>query len=747
MSKLKDTAKVLRLMDALCVWCLTAGGALVLIALAGLTPAFWAIALSAAILLAAFLLIEAKPLPSLAIITGLPLLIALGALALKRWDDLAGAIGGYARWAIAQSAYIADTGESGAVSASPQLPVYIAACAPLALIFWLIMRKLPSLWAVTAIAAGLIGCKAVFIPEDWELPFVLLWAGLILFLPRASHKGAGRLQAQVLAAVLAVPVLGLAVLICPRSDGDWRSVGVQHVVQDCQDMWEFHFGQLPELPLTSMRSMGLQPVSARLGGDISPGDQTIISGDKQVLLRGQALDVYTGSTWERSAGSSGNFRLDSLMWQLRRKEAFGLDLPKHVSKPLLNELLDDVYVELRGLRRSRSLFLPYRTSRIETAQGGNELYFDMQGDVYWSRQAMANCRYTVRAQVWNFRDSRFDRNMLMLEEAMEGEFADDALPGITDRFTQLPDTLPKWVRELAGELTSGGATPYSKAMAVRDYLSAECTYTLTPGSPDPEEDFTAAFLRDKQGYCTYYASALTVLCRAAGIPARYVTGYAMIPDGGRFIATESTAHAWTEVYIGNIGWVPMDALGMEIFQNEPLYDEAIPDGLLTGPIATPTPDPNANLGSGLDIIVPKEDGNGSALGLLWLIPLILPPVILAAYRRIKSRRYREEYVLRKYPAPEDAAGYVASGLLRLLGLIGLQPQGGETPLAFWSRAGERFPDDELGVQMPEIGKILNRLSYGGIPPELDDLHMLCKAYGRLEAYARHRLGVLGWFIV
>ena len=85
-------------------------------------------------------------------------------------------------------------------------------------------------------------------------------------------------------------------------------------------------------------------------------------------------------------------------------------------------------------------------------------------------------------------------------------------------------------------------------------------YTLTP--PKLADDSVDGFLFDtKRGFCGHYASAFATLMRAAGIPARVVTGY----QGGTFnrfadywIVRQSDAHAWDEVWIEGRGWMRID---------------------------------------------------------------------------------------------------------------------------------------------------------------------------------------------
>jgi hypothetical protein len=66
----------------------------------------------------------------------------------------------------------------------------------------------------------------------------------------------------------------------------------------------------------------------------------------------------------------------------------------------------------------------------------------------------------------------------------------------------------------------------------------------------------------KKGYCEYFATATTLLLRLAGVPARYVTGYALRPFqrvGDHYVVRDSDAHAWAEAYLPGRGWVEVDA--------------------------------------------------------------------------------------------------------------------------------------------------------------------------------------------
>jgi len=66
-------------------------------------------------------------------------------------------------------------------------------------------------------------------------------------------------------------------------------------------------------------------------------------------------------------------------------------------------------------------------------------------------------------------------------------------------------------------------------------------------------------LESKEGYCTHFATAFTLLARSQGIPARYVHGYSVPMQGKKEVTvTSAMAHAWPEAYIDNVGWIPFE---------------------------------------------------------------------------------------------------------------------------------------------------------------------------------------------
>ncbi|HUO33616.1 MAG TPA: DUF3488 and transglutaminase-like domain-containing protein [Candidatus Acidoferrum sp.] len=127
-------------------------------------------------------------------------------------------------------------------------------------------------------------------------------------------------------------------------------------------------------------------------------------------------------------------------------------------------------------------------------------------------------------------------------------------------YFQLPPLDPR-IRKLADQMTAHAKSPYDKAADIERGLKVGYTYTLdltgTPGM-DPMAHF---LFQSKSGNCEYFASAMVLLLREEGVPARYVTGFLAgeyNDVAGDYIVRASDAHAWVEVYFPRYGWITFD---------------------------------------------------------------------------------------------------------------------------------------------------------------------------------------------
>lgn len=130
------------------------------------------------------------------------------------------------------------------------------------------------------------------------------------------------------------------------------------------------------------------------------------------------------------------------------------------------------------------------------------------------------------------------------------------------KYLAVPPTTTAETIRLATDLASGATSTYATVQAYESWLAANVQYDLNAPLPDPGEDAVHDFLFDsRRGFCEQIASALTVMLRTQGIPARLTTGY--VPGErdvvtGVFEVRASDAHAWVEVWFPETGWQAFD---------------------------------------------------------------------------------------------------------------------------------------------------------------------------------------------
>ncbi len=128
-----------------------------------------------------------------------------------------------------------------------------------------------------------------------------------------------------------------------------------------------------------------------------------------------------------------------------------------------------------------------------------------------------------------------------------------------ERDLKLPGDYSPRVQRLAENITSDASEPFDKVRAIETYLLNNYTYDLSPPQTWPD-DFVEAFLfKTRMGYCYHFASAMVVMCRVVGVPARMAVGFqrgeSSQDDDDLYIVRSEDAHAWPEVYLEGMGWM------------------------------------------------------------------------------------------------------------------------------------------------------------------------------------------------
>ena len=687
------------------------------------------------------------------------------------WEPFLEKVAAYAGWCL--SGCPASAGEAGGEVLPDPAWICLLIAAGFCAAAFLFMRRLfcyPLMFAVSGIGIGL---AAYGVYREWiaveRLWFVtaLLLMCLIVTLPRmyagylektASDRSAGqseggrmgisRISLQILAVPAAFLCVGMAFWIVPQDASGWKSETLTNLVLDVSDLLRFSFGTSEGYWEFSLSSASFYPLGDRLGGPVELSDNHImeVKTDYPVLLKGSVQDTYTGSGWTDSR-DNGRFRLESKMWSGKRKKAMGTEPSGNQAvQKLYQRLTAEVTLEVFPKSdRYCTIFTPGRLEDVQFRKKSEQiLFFNEQGEVF--TQEPVGSSYLVTGRVFLPRDAGRDREMEQLERLVS-DARDKDYDNIAGQCLQLPDSLPERVRQQTAEIINDAQTPYQRAAAIADWLEKNCTYTLTPSEPPEDRDFVDWFLETREGYCTYYASAMTVMARCAGLPARYVSGFGLKENILKdwYYISDASGHAWTEIYFSGIGWIPFDPLGWnpagEVPEHAPA--ESAPDD------SADTAAEETEEEEELPPLTPLEETQDSREYGLWILLAVLAAggavYGLVLIFRYPDRHWTEEAVVKRALSPARWTEAFYRDILRQLELAEFVIRPGETLLEFACRVDERLPLERDDHPMERIAGWITALRFGGEEPPADNLRWLCRYHEQVEHLLYVRLGRWNYF--
>lgn len=494
---------------------------------------------------------------------------------------------------------------------------------------------------------------------------------------------------------------------------------------------------------------GFQPLGNRLGGPIQqPSQRQVmeVTTPTTLLLRGISKDSYTGKLWQDTLSARRYLYVDP-RWRGLRNSLLDSERPAAALRQ--GALFESVEATVRILDHSATtLFVPHRLTQLRCAEDMVP-YFNSTGELFITRDLTTDDVYSVAAPLLSL-DAPGLAGVLAQAEAHPVADLDASMLAA---YAALPDGIEEEVYALVRSLTQGKATDLEKLVALRDHLYRNYAYTLTPAGIPPEgRDFVSYFLREgKEGYCTYFASAMAVMARIAGIPTRYVEGFLAVPDAsGVAHVTGENAHAWVEAYLDHFGWISIDATPPESLPQEdpgegdtqqetggtpedegdtPLPSEPSPSPEPEGeapdptpsPSPSPSPQPSDNPSPSPDppdeedtqeTADPTDDSddrsNAMDLSFLWRTLLALLALLLlcaGVWLRWRWTCPARAARRRKDDAERLLVWYRAA--LRLLAASGMPATPEETP-------------GQLAVRAPQLKALMNAVSaqmYGRKAPE------------------------------
>ncbi len=554
------------------------------------------------------------------------------------------------------------------------------------------------------------------------LPFMLLYFGLMIWMP------------------------------APKDPYDWKFVkdfcsGVHEMFLQVSRNWvngnreDFEFG------------------SAGFGGGelldhMEDGEQKVMYIQGQatlqtnVYLMGKIYDSFDGRTWESTDESTENERqLDTLetLYAIRCYDRAGEE--KYVKRTGLHIWYEDF--------RTSYLFVPLKNIRVQDLDESD--YFSLGGRYVFDEKKGYGLEYRTSYLQLNvdhpiFYEFLEQEGVLDEKEyaAVQNDyFRRGNLYSLEDLYAhrermkevygQVTEVSPQ-VQEWMDEVTKDASTEIDKLKDIEAALQ-QMTYTTNPGAlPEwvqSESDFLDYFiLQSNQGYCVYYASAFVMLARAQGFPARYVEGFCVPVDGTYKVpVTSDMAHAWPEVYVEGVGWIPfeptpgyaeirytpwvvqtVETKGEETFSN-PETEEVVEEIEETEEAAE---------------LVDEEETKQSGFGKLFMIIgltiafavctaiIVLCLDILLRRRRVKRSNREERFQ------------YEIAGNMRILAYLGYERMENETLAELQKRAWAILGEDEEEKQPAFVFlQLYEAYLYGRYPVEEDMVAIVLQEKQRL----------------
>ncbi len=333
------------------------------------------------------------------------------------------------------------------------------------------------------------------------------------------------------------------------------------------------------------------------------GNQRILSvkntGNAVVYLRGDIGIDFTGDNWTSPVNDEPRYWEDSGLSKFYRPVELQIlktiqGMPYSDSDPDMGGFtVSYAPITAEYLCDSKVAYLPAYT--YDFGYFNNKMFkiygdFVARVDKSYNRMDSVNCTALV-PDYTNMDDSSFEAGLESIRAAAEIAHADGGIADIINGgyflgHTQAFDEYENYVRmtymdvpakyrpmiadfgvtsglvdrsyEILLEENDSIVQSYCIASEIADYLRSNYTYSLD--ADNRGDDPLNSFLNEtKSGHCALYASAMTLLLRELGIPARYCAGFVVKPNGGEpTVLRSKNFHAWVEVYLDELGWVTFD---------------------------------------------------------------------------------------------------------------------------------------------------------------------------------------------
>lgn len=471
-----------------------------------------------------------------------------------------------------------------------------------------------------------------------------------------------------------------------------------------------------------LSTVGYNNTEKKLGGPIELTNKLVfrVNADKPYYLKGEVKELYTGNSWKKEAEE---YEKRSDISELEVNKFLGdlLGYNRDRTKKFMSIYPDDTM--------TNTIFVPSFVQEVNSEKGN--IYYEKNAFTFLSSEK------NVKEFVIDF----YDPNDVINAVRRRSSYRDTPISKANyGRYLQISDSITARTVELVNNIIKDSRNNMEKVERIREYLSANYPYSLKVTEVPENVDFVDYFLfTEKKGYCVYFASAMTMMTRIAGIPSRYVEGFKM-PDtslNGIYQVTSEQAHAWTEVLIRQNPdiWMTVDCSTTPAEERQRLVQEQRIEVGLEEPVPDDKEIDIPERQQDLEEDISQEENSQSQYSGKIIISISISFILLSVillrlfiFRLRKKRMINSKSVIPIYKY-----------FLKRAKLIGVNKSEYNTDLEF---AGDIY-DPELKERVTELVNKVYEEFYGGV---LDESYDKYEFYRFLEGYILQRQNKIKYYL-
>lgn len=321
-------------------------------------------------------------------------------------------------------------------------------------------------------------------------------------------------------------------------------------------------GMLPGFGSRSVLELGSGPIggSGRVNPIVSvtaslkrqtPVELFEVASTRSAYWRWLSLDRFDGESW-----SSGDLYGESALGV-----SSGAQLPSQLAAAPSGRR--GTFLQTVRVIEGGDPWLPMAYQPLSILTGASDLRYDPRSEMaVVDGGAPAGLQYTVRSILRQPKPAELDR-------LTKADFS-----SAPSEYTLLPENTPRAIFSIAHRIAARESTPFREIMAIQDHLRT-FTYDDTISGRHDVKYLVNFLRRTKRGFCQQFATAMAVLVRALGYPARVGVGFTpgtYDPTRGVWRVTTANAHTWVEVLFPGYGWLQ--------FEPTPTRDNPVADAYM-----------------------------------------------------------------------------------------------------------------------------------------------------------------------